>query len=106
MSYTVERSIAADHPSLAGHFPGNPVVPGVVLLEEVVLAVSAWRGGCRVMGAPSVKFIAPLQPGQIFTIKLSGDGRRVRFECIGQGGVFARGELSVTIVGGVGRGRP
>ena len=95
MSYTLERSIPADHPALAGHFPGNPVVPGVVILEEVVLAVSVWRGDCRVVGVPLLKVMAPLQPGRAFTIKLSGDERRVRFECVQQGEMFARGELTV-----------
>ena len=103
MSYTIERSIPADHPSLAGHFPGNPVVPGVVILEEVVLAVSAWREDFRVVGAPSVKFIAPLRPERTFTINLSGDERRVRFECIRQKTVFARGELSVTVASALGQ---
>ena len=99
MSYTLECSIPADHPALAGHFPGNPVVPGVVILEEVVLAVGAWRGDCRVAGVPLAKFIAPLQPERTFAIKLSGDERRVRFECVQQGEMFARGELSVKIAG-------
>ena len=33
--------IDADHPSLPGHFPGRPLVPGVVVLEQVLRAVEA-----------------------------------------------------------------
>ena len=35
MSYVSECSIPATHPGLDGHFPDNPVVPGVILLEQV-----------------------------------------------------------------------
>ncbi len=33
----IERvvTIPADHPSLPGHFPGRPIVPAVVILDEV-----------------------------------------------------------------------
>jgi len=75
-------AIAADHPSLAGHFPGDPIVPGVVLLEEVARAFEAWRPGSRPVAMPVVKFLAPLRPGQFFTIKFAeSGGREIRFEC-------------------------
>lgn len=36
--YTFNQSLTIDqnHPSLAGHFPGNPIVPGVVILDQVI----------------------------------------------------------------------
>jgi len=36
--------IAADHPSFAGHFPGFPVLPGAVLLDETLRAIASARG--------------------------------------------------------------
>lgn len=37
--HSVALRIAPDHPSLAGHFPGLPIVPGVVLLDETLHAI-------------------------------------------------------------------
>lgn len=65
--------ISADHPALAGHFPGRPIIPGVVLLDEVAYAFvaragaapsSTGRGAIRITGFSGVKFIAPLAPQQ------------------------------------------
>jgi hypothetical protein len=58
-------SIAADHPSLPGHFPGEPVVPGVVLLDRLIAAAEASIGSTLcVIGMPQVKFLAPLLPDE------------------------------------------
>jgi 3-hydroxyacyl-[acyl-carrier-protein] dehydratase len=40
----IPLAIAVDHPASAGHFPGSPVVPGVVLLDEAMFVVAAATG--------------------------------------------------------------
>jgi len=94
--------IAADHPSLRGHFPDNPIVPGVVILEEVMQAFKDWRPESRVTGMPVVKFLAPLRPGQSFTIRFAESGvRGIRFECVRDDGqALAQGCLTVVHAGG------
>ena len=91
--------IAADHPSLAGHFPGQPLVPGVILLEQVALALRAWRGQ-RLTRVLEAKFMQPLLPAQRALLRLSAVGRpeelnqpaaRLRFEILHDGSVLARG---------------
>jgi 3-hydroxyacyl-[acyl-carrier-protein] dehydratase len=56
--------INLNHPSLEGHFPGQPIVPGVVILDEMVKAFRRNRGHpCKIKKILSVKFILPLEPG-------------------------------------------
>lgn len=96
MTFEVRRSIATDHPSLAGHFPGNPIVPGVVILDEVLQAVEAWRGPTRVARVVSAKFTSPLKPGTEFSIKLNEEGgTHIVFECCLEGMALASGRLAV-----------
>jgi 3-hydroxymyristoyl/3-hydroxydecanoyl-(acyl carrier protein) dehydratase len=93
--------IPADHPSLAGHFPGYPIAPGVVILDEVLQALTDLWPGERAVEIPIVKFLAPLRPEQPFTIRLVESGvRRVRFECIQHDGqLLAQGYLLVADAG-------
>lgn len=83
-------SVPASHPALPGHFPGRPLVPGVVMLEQVALALRAWRGQ-RVARVAEVKFMAPLLPQQRADLHLSDANGRVRFEIRGGAGLLARG---------------
>jgi 3-hydroxymyristoyl/3-hydroxydecanoyl-(acyl carrier protein) dehydratase len=71
MIFEVSRAIRANHPSLPGHFPGTPLVPGVVILDEVLAALVEWRKDCHLIGMQSVKFLVPLKPEQAFTIGFS-----------------------------------
>lgn len=62
-------SISPDHPALPGHFPGRPVVPAVLVLDEVIETLREQYGQALVItGLPSVKLSSPLLPGERLTI--------------------------------------
>src|SRR6266536_6013111 len=98
MTFEVRRIISADHPSLPGHFPGAPLVPGVVILDEVLAALIEWRQDSQLTGIRTVKFLAPLQPEQAFTISLSvrnEHAAEVNFCCRAEDRVIVEGQLEV-----------
>lgn len=89
-------AIDPDHASLPGHFPGDPIVPGVLLLERVLEAIAARDGALAApIRWPQVKFVAPLRPAQSAEVVLErvGDGRHWRWQVLHAGRVFASGEV-------------
>jgi 3-hydroxyacyl-[acyl-carrier-protein] dehydratase len=96
-----EFCISSQHPALAGHFPGNPIVPGAVLLDEIISAAESFATGSRIIGIAVAKFMLPLLPGQRCTIELSRQRRdRFDFVCRSQDQVLATGQLVLETHGG------
>lgn len=85
--------IAAEHASLPGHFPGQPIVPGVVLLDRVIEAIEAAHGPLPPLRLPQVKFLKPLLPGQSASVELLGQAPRWRFRVLRGPEVLASGEI-------------
>jgi 3-hydroxymyristoyl/3-hydroxydecanoyl-(acyl carrier protein) dehydratase len=100
MGYERTVSIRHDHPSLAGHFPGHPVVPGVVLLDEVLSIVREVSGAAQsVTGLPLVKFSSPLRPGEVVTIHVDLDGASgAAFSCRVETRLVASGTIELAPV--------
>lgn len=93
----MQFTIPTDHPCLPGHFPGRPLVPGVVVLEQVLLAITRQCGvPVTALRLPQVKFMAPLLPGQAATIELEGAAPRWRFKVLREAQLLVRGELVMT----------
>jgi 3-hydroxyacyl-[acyl-carrier-protein] dehydratase len=68
-SGTATLTIAADHPSFAGHFPGHAIVPGVVLLDEALWAIGAMIGvDLSACAISSLKFVSPVLPGESLAV--------------------------------------
>lgn len=55
--------IEADHPAFMGHFPGRPIVPGVLLLDRTQRAIES-KIGMLIEGLPTAKFHSPAIPGE------------------------------------------
>jgi 3-hydroxyacyl-[acyl-carrier-protein] dehydratase len=64
-------SVAADHPALPGHFPGQPIVPGVVILDLLVEEWRKRRPDTPLRGLRKMKFVAMLAPAQEFSVSWS-----------------------------------
>ncbi len=62
-------AIAADHPAYAGHFPGAPLLPGVVLLDATLDALEkAGKGPAGYWEISSAKFQSAVRPGETLTL--------------------------------------
>ena len=75
MEHESTLEFAADHPAFAGHFPGVPIVPGVLLLDA---AIHAMEGALKqpVAGIASAKFLQPVGPGEALQLACRPGGSR------------------------------
>ena len=93
---TAERVFPVDHPAALGHFPGNPIIPGAVLLSEIAQAIAAGLDSvsalCQVRSA---KFLHPVRPGDRVLIRYSRDDRgEIRFTCAVEGKPVLVGQMA------------
>lgn len=82
----MEVTIPLDHASFPGHFPGNPILPGVLLLERVMALaqielvnplgntslgnISSGNISSGCFSLLNVKFLAAVSPGDVLSLKL------------------------------------
>ena len=86
-------TIAAEHPALAGHFPDAPILPAVVLLDEMV-RVAEKRGGGGRWRIGAAKFVRPVRPGETLILGLEQlPNRSIRFSVLREGEPVAHGVL-------------
>lgn len=80
----IERVVAipAEHPCLPGHFPGKPVVPAVVILDEVRAFIAMSNPDRQLIVIDHCKFQDFVLPDQPFKIGLTIKGEaKIDFIC-------------------------
>ncbi len=89
--------ISAEHPAYEGHFPGNPVLPGVILIDATLHAIA------NLIGVPlnqccltSIKFLNVVRPGQALTLQFQHEPPSTfRFAIVAHGQTAAKGLFSI-----------
>lgn len=76
---TLPLPVEHDHPAYAGHFPGRPILPGVVLLDRAQRALEQ-ACGLRITGLALAKFLSPVQPGDPLELDYEAGAAGLRFE--------------------------
>jgi 3-hydroxyacyl-[acyl-carrier-protein] dehydratase len=95
---------APGHPATEGHFAGHPIIPGVVILRDVLRAI---RTNASSLGLPSdittfelraAKFLRPVLPGASMSIALravvTADSALAHFDCTVGDEVTAKGTFA------------
>lgn len=100
------KRFAAEEPWFAWHFPGNPMVPGVLLLESMVQAAGLVHGACggaplRVLAEVSrLRLLRPVRPGDRLDIDVAtvaSFGTLVKFEVAARVGGEPAAEAEITL---------
>ena len=73
---------ATDHASRAGHFPGNPIIPGALLLDRMLHVIGRPAAAATQQDIKVVKFLRPVRPGDSVTFRWRQTPKReIVFEC-------------------------
>lgn len=88
----MDFSIGSSHPTLEGHFPGRPVVPGVVVLEQVVRLLESLHGPHQsIRQLKTCKFLEPLLPDEKASLHVEAQGASFAFTVTRDGVLIAKG---------------
>ncbi|MGB1553485.1 MAG: 3-hydroxyacyl-ACP dehydratase FabZ, partial [Candidatus Puniceispirillaceae bacterium] len=107
------KAVSGNEPYFVGHFPGNPVMPGVLIVEA--MAQTAGALAALTLGAEAedklvflasvnnTKFKTPVRPGDLLEVhveKIAGRGLLWKFSGAGMvdGKVVNQAEFSAMIV--------
>jgi 3-hydroxyacyl-[acyl-carrier-protein] dehydratase len=82
--------LLADHAIFAGHFPGQPVLPGVCMMEMVAETMGIQqKNSFRITGAPLIKFLRMIDPRMNPLIRLEIKYQQTSVSVTTEGRIFS-----------------
>jgi 3-hydroxymyristoyl/3-hydroxydecanoyl-(acyl carrier protein) dehydratase len=116
-SIVAERTLRAEEPQFAGHFPGRPIMPGVLVAEALAQTSGLLIGLSEILSASvppdrpkafflattNIKFTHPAMPGDLLVLRANTDrnfGGLFRFNVEAAAGrnLIATGSLTLALM--------
>ena len=110
-SCTAYKNVCINEPYFAGHFPGNPIMPGVLIIEALaqtgacaILSLDEYKGKNALFGGvDNLRFKKPVLPGDVLKLEVKIIKRKGPIgvgEAIAtvDGKVAVKGELTFAVV--------
>lgn len=87
------------HPAFPGHFPGRPILPGVVLVDQAMrLAAQAIGPGVAIRGLGNAKFFQPVAPGTSLLFRYPpATATALRFDILADERIVASGSFTLGV---------
>lgn len=104
------KNVTVNEPFFVGHFPGNPIMPGVLIIEAMaqVAGIMAFKSGVEgdtvyFMSIEKAKFRKPVIPGdqlrlEITTLQVRGNVWRFSGTTIVDGKTSAEAEFTAMVL--------
>ena len=109
---TAEKNVTINEPYFQGHFPGHPIMPGVLQLEAMaqvagILTLKQADNAGKIayfMSAEKVKWRKPVKPGDVLQIDIEllrarGKVAKARGVCKVRGDVVSEAEITFSLAG-------
>jgi len=91
---TFSFKVLDTHPSLSGHFEGNPIVPGAVIIDQIISGVLAKDSNIIVKSITHIKFLMPVTPNAEVIVNIDN---KYKFECLTNSDKVANGQLDIDL---------
>ena len=118
-SIVAERALRPDEPQFAGHFPGRPIMPGVLIAEALAQTSGLLIGLSEKLSSTAppekpkafflavtnIKFTHPAVPGDVLVLRATSDRQfaalhRFNVEATAGRNLIASGSLTLALVDG------
>lgn len=94
------------HPCFPDHFPGQPIVPGALLLQWILSRVRSEFTEFSIIEIRSMKFLIGVRPDDRCRLELAVDpsSRYVDIDCYSESGLVCKGVLELAAKAPLSRG--